>query len=523
MRYRVRLRRPWRLLALIGVLISSPALAINQVDGTGEPLFTNSASNTWYFKLTANVAAGDAYRITVRTYANGNNIQTQPVQLGPGNYNPLHYTDLQSGLQEGVTYQDCASGENFFSFLGAWTPDAIGSCFAAPPGTHTTIDRTKPNVQVFVNGTDTYSKSLAMSYRVDYQDALAPPFPANFVCRSFGTPGACPTFDYQAACSVPLAGNVKVNAFECTETLPATAPDGPVYFCARSADQAVPDIPGNPDQFTGSTADKANLSDVGCGNVILDRTPPSVSATANGASGTVTATVGQLITFAGQASDATSGVPGPMTWAFGDNTAAGAGPSVTHTYTQAGTFQASVTTTDGAGNPATGTVTVVVAPPPAGGTTPPSGSGTVTPPPTPTQISQAVGGGGTQTTVAAGLTTVSPKRVKITAKLKAIPLSFTAPGPGKVTVTLSKGAKQVAKAGTSFTRAGTAGFKLKLPRKLGPGAYKLKVTFTPQGGTAVTKSFGIRFTGPARIKEIDARPPAAPALTGAPSLTPTVR
>lgn len=505
------------------VAVGAPARATNQINGTGEPPFTNTTTNTWFFKLTASVAAGDAYRVTVRTYANANLIQTQPFQLGPGNYAPLPYTDVQSGLQEGVTYQDCASGENFYSYLGAWTPDAIGSCFALPPGTYTTIDRTKPNIQVFVNGSDTYSKSLAMTYRVNYQDSLAPPFPANFVCRSFGSPGACPSFDYQAACSNPMNGNVKVNAFECTETLPATAPDGPVYFCARSADQAVPDIPGNPDQFTGSTASKANLSDVGCGNVILDRTPPAVSATANGGSGTVNTTVGQLITFAGQASDATSGVPNPMTWAFGDNTAAGTGASVTHTYTQAGTFQASVTTTDGAGNAASGTVTVVVSPPPTGGATPSTGSGTVTPPPTPSQISQAVGGGGTQTTVIAGLGTIAPKRVKITAKLKAIPLSFTASGPGKVTVTLKKGGKVVAKAGTAFTRAGTAGFKLKLPRKLAPGAYSLKVAFTPTGGAAVTKSFPIKFTGPARIKELTGRPPAAPPLTGAPSLTPPAR
>ncbi len=509
-----------RILALVLMSLPvSPAVAINQIDGTGEPPFTNSSSNTWFFKLTANVAAGDAYRVTVRTYANSNLIQTQPVQLGPGNYNPLPYTDVQTGLQEGTTYQDCASGENYFSYLGAWTPDAIGSCFGLPPGTSTTIDRTKPSVQVFVNGTDTYTKNLALTYRVNYQDNLAPPFPANFVCRSFGSAGACPSFDYAAACSNPINGDGRVNAFECTETLPPTTSDGPVYFCVRSADKAVPDIPGNPDQFTGSTADKANLSDVGCGNVILDRTPPTVSATVNGASGTVNATVGQLLTFAGQASDATSGVPNPLTWTFGDNTAAADGASVTHTYTQAGTFRASVTTTDGAGNAATGTVTVVVSPPPAGGTTPPSGSGSVTPPPTPTQISQKVGGGGTQSTVIAGLTTVVPKRVKITAKLKAIPLSFTASGPGKITVTLKIGTKVVAKAGTSFTRAGTAGFTLKLPRKLAPGAYRLKVAFTPAGGAAVVTSFPVKFTGSARTQALSTRAPSTPTLTGAPTLS----
>lgn len=512
--------RPLRirlLIALLCGLVTSPALGINQVNGTGEPAFTNSASNTWYFKLTANVAQGDAYRITVRTYAGTNNIQNQVVNLGPGNYNGFPYSDVQSGLTEGVTYQDCASGENFFSYLGAFTPDAIGSCFGLGEGTRTTIDRTKPAIQVFVNGTDSYAKSLAMRYRINYQDGLAPPFPANFVCRSFGTPGACPSFDYQANCSVPIAGNNRINAFECTETLPAGTPDGPVYFCARSADQAVPDIPNNPDQFTGATADKANLSDVGCGNVILDRTAPTLAATANGASGSVKVKVGDLVTFAGQASDTTSGVPHPLTWSFGDNTSGASGASVAHTYTQAGTYQASVTTTDGAGNSSSTTVTMTVSPPPSGGTSGSSGSGSITPPPTPSQISGQTGGGGTQTTKVAGLNLLAPKSVKITKKLAALPVALTASGPGKVTVRLTRGGKVVAKGGTAFTRAGSAGFKLKLPRKLQPGAYQLTIAFTRSGGPTVTKTVKVTFTGRARLKE---RPSTPSLLTGAPSLTP---
>ena len=149
-----------------------------------------------------------------------------------------------------------------------------------------------------------------------------------------------------------------------------------VAFCARAADQAVPDNPASNNQLA-QPATSANISDPSCGSVILDRTPPSASITASA----TTVKVGDLVNFSAQSSDATSGTSGQYTWVFGDNTANGAGANTSHTYTQAGTYEAKVSTTDGAGNTGEGKQVITVNPPATGGGTGGTG-GTITPPPT---------------------------------------------------------------------------------------------------------------------------------------------
>ena len=497
--------------ALVGATHASASV---QIASTGEPRYINTTTNTWFVDY---VPCCDAFRVRFN-FAN---------QLGPilTEFSPFLNTvnsgqlfDSQTGLVQGNDYSICATGMRTLSPLPELA-EALSSCSGTiGKNTSVIVDRAPPSISVSVDGTATYTSNLNMSYHVDYADALAPPFPANFVCRTFTTPGACPVFDYNAACSVPVrvAFPAQSYVFDCNEALPPTQPDGPVFFCARSADQAVPDIPGNADQFTGSTADKANISAVGCGNVILDRAALSVSSTANGVASALTVRVGDLVSFAAQANDATSGV-GAFAWTFGDNTANGAGAAPTHTYTLTGTFQATASTTDGAGNPGSSKVTVTVIPPAAGGATGSTGNGsTTTTAPTPSQISQQAGGGGTQKTLIAGLDIIAPKRIKIAPKLKAVPLALTASGAGKMTLALLKGTRIIAKGGVSFTRPGTAGFKLKLPRKLAPGICKLKITFTPAGATvATTKTIALRFTGPARTKEIVRAVQSAVALRGA--------
>ena len=504
------------LLAAAGLAGATHASASVQIASTGEPRYINTTTNTWFVDYDA---CCDAFRVRFNV-AN---------QLGPlltefsaflNTTSSGQMFDSQTGLTEGNDYSVCATGMRTFQGIGE-TAEALSSCFGTiGKNASVIVDRTPPNVSVSVDGTATYTSNLNMSYHVDYADALAPPFPANFICRSFDAPGSCAIFNYNAACSVPVNGASRINAFDCNETLPAAQPDGPVFFCARSADRAVPDIPGNADQFTGSTADKANISAVGCGNVILDRTAPSVTSTANGTPTALTVRVGDLVSFAAQANDATSGV-GAFSWVFGDNTANGAGAAPAHTYTQTGAFQATVSATDGAGNAGSSKVTVTVAPPPAGGTTAPTGNGTTTTrAPTPSQISQQAGGGGTQKTIVAGLDIIAPKRIKIAPKLRLLPLALTASGAGRMTVRLLKGTRIVAKGGASFTRPGTAGFKLKLPRKLSPGIHKLKITFTPSGATVgTTTTLTVRFTGAARAKEIVRAVQSAGALRGAPNLT----
>jgi hypothetical protein len=66
-------------------------------------------------------------------------------------------------------------------------------------------------------------------------------------------------------------------------------------------------------------------------------------------------------------------------------------------------------------------------------------------------------------------------------------------------VSLALKRKVVARGAATFVRAGIFGFRLKLPARLRPGTYKLKIRFKPKGSsTASTKTVKIRFVSSAR-------------------------
>jgi hypothetical protein len=308
--------------------------------------------------------------------------------------------------------------------------------------------RTKRGIITYVNGSDVYTRSLAINIHIDYGDAIAVPFPANFGCLALR--GGC-TVDiatgYVAGCSVPNVplnwpnGGARNNSFDCSTTLDPGTPDGAVAFCARAADAAIPDNPASTNQ--AQPASSANISDPSCGSVILDRTAPAASITASATS----VKVGDLVNLSAQSSGATSGVSGQYAWVFGDNTPNGAGANTSHT-----------------------------------------------PPPTNKSIGNEAGGGDIQTF--AGLGVVAPKSFKIRKGHRKLPLALTSSGPGKLGVALSLGRKVVARGAATFTRAGRFGFKLKLPARMKPGKYRLKISFKPAGATkTVTKTLRIRFTG----------------------------
>jgi PKD repeat protein len=259
------------------------------------------------------------------------------------------------------------------------------------------------------------------------------------------------------------------------------------------------------------------VSDASCGWITLDRAGPTVSVAASGTA----VKVGDVVNLSAQAADAVSGVTGDFSWTFGDNTAGATGATATHTYTQPGTYVVAATGTDGAGNPGSGTKTITVAPMDVpsgggggtgggttggtgggttggtgGGTTPTPGGGTTTT----TVIKEIVKetGGSTQATSIGSLDVTTAKTVKLNRKLKKLPLALTAEAPGTVKVALLKGARIVAKGGTTLNGAGTFAYRLKLPKasKLKAGAYKLKVSFTPQGQPkAVTKTLKVKLVG----------------------------
>ncbi len=294
--------------------------------------------------------------------------------------------------------------------------------------------------------------------KVDFSDDVAGPFPANFMCFQFGgDSNICDKdagfiYGYASACSVPATGG-KSTSFTCTADFGGgdnPAPDGPVWACVIAADAAIPDNPAGPNQ--SASAEKANLSDAKCDSVLLDRAAPQVSIQAP-----ATATVGQLVSFGSQASDATSGLAGGVDWSFGDNTAGAAGASAVHTFTQPGTYEVKAKTSDAAGNQGTATKVITVAPAASsggGGQTPAGGGGGTTTPP-------AGGGtadGGDLDDEPAGADEAdfevsAPRKLKL-AKGK-LPITLTSDTAGKVSVALVRNGRIVAR-GSKAIAEGTA-------------------------------------------------------------------
>ena len=75
-----------------------------------------------------------------------------------------------------------------------------------------------------------------------------------------------------------------------------------------------------------------------------------------------------------------------------------------------------------------------------------------------------------------------------------LPLNLDSSAPsGFVQVTLTQGAKPLAALGGG-TPAGGSGVKIKVMGKPKPGPAKLKVTFSPAGGSQLTKTVTIRLS-----------------------------
>jgi plastocyanin len=526
--------------AVLGAAFTSSASA--SITGYNEPAYTKtSANNAFWYQWQAftgtngsNNTSNYTYYLCANTYRNGVQVEAHNGTAGPGstnctnslrsgptpssgNFSFLPFT-AQTVLDDGARYTMCANGYYFDFFIWAQDNANFGNCPT------TIIDRNAPAISASVNGEDVYTKNPVLALRIGYEDATSPPWfgsngrASNWTCVTRDvacTPGGQPDAD----CSIPNVNNSRINSFNCQADVSSIG-DGKWFFCARSADAAMPDNPAGTNQL-GGTSNQANLSGVACGSVTLDRVGPAVTANASA----TTVTVGQLVSFGASASDP-AGVSGQFDWDFGDNTGHGNGAATTHTYTQAGTYQVKASINDGAGNTGVGTRTIVVNPAPSGGGTTPGGGGTTpggggttpggggttpggggtTPgtstgtsgaiptqqPVTTTTVSQMAGGGGAQTQVIGGLGVIAPRSLKI-GKAKALLLALTPESAGKAEVALLKGSKIVAKKGATFGAAGTYSLKVKLPKKLKTGNYSLKVSFTATGASkAVTKSLKVK-------------------------------
>jgi hypothetical protein len=520
------------LVASVLLTLATAAPAAGSVTAYQEPPYTKSNQNSFFFNFTRVGGTGpDTYYHCINVYKNDVPSETSNGTLGPGSPNCTGNISAASGvvgyqpetpstvLTDGVKYTLCVTGYRYFGV--GWFSVPLSDCGV------TRIDRNKPAVTVYVNGTDTYTKNPNLTFRIDYSDSTSPPWPANYGCFKAGTPcTGADTFQYDPNCSVAASPNV----FICSRDA-SSSPDGPLYFCAMAADSAIPDVQAT-NAFAGANSSNANISNFGCGSIVLDRVAPQVTAGANA----TTVKVGDLVQFSAGATDGTSGTSGSFAWSFGDNTAAGSGANVSHTYTQAGTFQTTVSTTDGAGNAGSATKVITVqaastsgtggnttgGTPTGGGTTggtPTGGSttgGTATGgatlggPTTANQIAQQVGGGGTRSQAIGSLDVVVPKRFTLRKGRRTLPLALSPDGPGKATVALLKGAKVVARAAATFSEAGTFGLKMRLPKGLKTGKYKLKIAFTAAGATRALSR-----TLPLKVVRAGARKASAAAATSA--------
>ena len=502
------LRKKLLLLGTVACVLGTaqPAAAQVQPAGTGEPLYTNSAQNTQWFEWPASSGIG-AYRVRYDYYEN-NALADNPTVPSPNGATNVwaNWSGVRT-LQHGGQYGICAQGQYTFPNDSLWISDGPNSCSMGSllgRRAATTIDRSKPTTAISLAGGAAATKDPKIGVKVDFSDDVAGPFPANFMCfQAGGTSNICDknagfVFGYASACSVPGGGG-KSTTFTCTADFGSggnPAPDGPVWACVIAADAAIPDNPAGPNQ--SQSAEKANLSEAKCDGVVLDRAAPQVSIEA-----AASAKVGELVAFGSQATDATSGLAGGYEWSFGDNTGTASGASISHTFTQAGTYAVTVQTSDAAGNQGTATKVVTVSAPSSGGgasTPPPStgGGGGSTPPP-------STGGGSTPPPSTDGgdlddeatgeepeFEVSAPRKLKL-AKGK-LPITLTTDTPGKVGVALVRNGRVVARASKSITE-GTRAYKLTLPRRAKAGRYSLKVTFKPTGGEVINERLTVKLTG----------------------------
>jgi hypothetical protein len=479
--------RRWRraLVASAAVAIVLPAGASAQVQpaGTGEPAFTNSAQNTQWFEWPAQPAGVDAYQVQYSYYEN-NALRASPtVNYGTAAGSTWANWSGVATLQHGAQYGICAQGRYSFTSDPLFYPDGPNSCSMGTMlgrPSHTTIDRSKPTAALQLAAGAAFVRDARVPLGIDFTDDVAGPFPATFLClQAGGGPGgACDTgsvatYSYTAACSVP-GGPGKSTTFSCTADLGAQ-PDGDVRACAIAADASIPDNPGGSNQT--STADKANLSPASCDGIVLDRTPPAVSiGTASDA-----VAVGDVVAFQASASDATSGLAGAGRWTWGDGSAGASGDAVTHSYAAPGTYEVTLTSTDAAGNAATAKRSITVTAPAATGPPPAVSGGT--PPPARTD------GAAKPASLALG----TPRRVRVRSRV--IRVKLTGSAAGRVQLVLSRAGRVVARAGVTLRAARTATYRLKLPKRIKAGRYKLNATYRPAFGRAISRSRTITLTG----------------------------
>lgn len=263
---------------LVLAVVAPSALAGVEVEGTGEPAYTNSAQNTQWIRWDGGPGI-DGYKIEPRYYANNTLVANPKYDVGTSGTSWINWSGVAT-LQHGAQYGICTQGSYSLPNDSLFFPDGPNSCSNGTmvgKRSYTIIDRSKPTISVAAGGGGAATKSSIVSLHVDFTDDVAGPYPGNFVCVEPGTGATCAgIYAYSPECSVPNSTG-KVNSFDCQIGIQGSSiPDGPVKFCTIAADAAIPDNPSSANQ--SASADRANLSAGTCDTILLTgrpRTPRS--------------------------------------------------------------------------------------------------------------------------------------------------------------------------------------------------------------------------------------------------------
>jgi hypothetical protein len=233
-----------------------------------------------------------------------------------------------------------------------------------------TQDATLPFGTVTIEGGAQFTNRLAVNVQLAATDPDSAASGVGYVQFSPDGSFACAT---ALGCAIPYAPQLGVTL--------APGPDGPRTLFARFYDRAR----GPAASFTPSLFERppGNVSATTSDTILLDTTGPTLSVVRSAEP----AMMNVPVSFNASASrdqggfGADSGLDAATAvWDFGDGTN-GSGLAVTHTYTQAGAFNASLSIRDRAGNESRLAFVVNVSPTAPGGSTTTTGTPTQNPPP----------------------------------------------------------------------------------------------------------------------------------------------
>jgi hypothetical protein len=363
------------LLLAAAVFCSRPALATPGEAPTvlPEPAVTVGTTNTirWTFdqsygSWSLGRHTDEGFHVTARDLTTG---QVKAVSVS----GKLATSATVTGLIDGHRYQYVVRARDrecttTFAFGGC---SDFGSLNSGPPSQPviSTQDATPPSGTFVIAGGAEFTNRLAVNVQLAATDPGSAASGVGYVQFSPDGSFACAT---ALGCAIPYAPQLGVTL--------APGPDGPRTLFARFYDRARgPAASATPSAFERP---RGNVSAATSDTILLDTIGPTLSVVRSAEP----AMMNVPVSFNASASrdqggfGADSGLDAATAvWDFGDGTN-GSGLAVTHTYTQARAFNASLSIRDRAGNESRLAFVVNVSPTAPGGGTTTTGTPTQTPP-----------------------------------------------------------------------------------------------------------------------------------------------